>query len=110
MASCVTELICVNCGESYRPSGPEMTCPACGPDDGILEIHFNLEKVAAAWHAEPLEERPLNHWRYRELLPLERSAIPRHWPVGWTPGRDRRYGDTRLEFGDFGASSSGART
>jgi threonine synthase len=85
MASCVTELICVNCGESYRPSGPEMSCPACGPDDGILEIHFNLEKVAAAWHAEPLEERPLNHWRYRELLPLVRSAIPRHWPVGWTP-------------------------
>jgi 16S rRNA (guanine966-N2)-methyltransferase len=32
------------------------------------------------------------------------------WPVGWTPGRDRRYGDTRLEFGDFGASSLGART
>ena len=24
------------------------------------------------------------------------------WPAGWTPGRDRRYGDTRLEFGDFG--------
>ena len=32
------------------------------------------------------------------------------WPAGWTPGRDRRYGDTRLEFGDFGASSTGART
>jgi 16S rRNA (guanine966-N2)-methyltransferase len=25
------------------------------------------------------------------------------WPAGWTPGRDRRYGDTRLEFGEFGA-------
>jgi 16S rRNA (guanine(966)-N(2))-methyltransferase RsmD len=24
------------------------------------------------------------------------------WPAGWTPGRDRRYGDTRLEFGCFG--------
>jgi threonine synthase len=62
-----------------------MTCPACGPDDGILEIHFDLERVAAAWHAEPLEERPLNHWRYRELLPLEPTAVPRNWPVGWTP-------------------------
>ena len=30
-------------------------------------------------------ERPLNHWRYRELLPLEPTAIPRSWPVGWTP-------------------------
>ena len=32
------------------------------------------------------------------------------WPAGWTPGRDRRYGDTRLEFGDFVSSSTGART
>ena len=24
------------------------------------------------------------------------------WPAGWTPGRERRYGDTRLEFGDVG--------
>ena len=62
-----------------------MTCPACGPDEGILEIRFDLERVAAAWHAEPLEARPLNHWRYRELLPLEASAVPRKWPVGWTP-------------------------
>jgi threonine synthase len=85
MASCVSELVCVNCGKSYRPTGHDMTCPACGPDDGILEIRFDLEKVAAAWHAEPLEERPLNHWRYRELLPLEPSAIPKRWPVGWTP-------------------------
>ncbi|MDT5104135.1 MAG: rRNA (guanine966-N2)-methyltransferase [Mycobacterium sp.] len=26
------------------------------------------------------------------------------WPAGWTPGLDRRYGDTRLEFGCFGDS------
>ncbi|BBZ27830.1 16S rRNA (guanine(966)-N(2))-methyltransferase RsmD [Mycolicibacterium madagascariense] len=30
------------------------------------------------------------------------SAPPVAWPAGWTPGRDRRYGDTRLEFGEFG--------
>jgi 16S rRNA (guanine(966)-N(2))-methyltransferase RsmD len=23
------------------------------------------------------------------------------WPAGWIPGRDRRYGDTRLEFGEI---------
>ncbi len=23
------------------------------------------------------------------------------WPAGWTAGRDRRYGDTRLEFGEI---------
>jgi 16S rRNA (guanine966-N2)-methyltransferase len=28
-----------------------------------------------------------------------KSARPLTWPAGWTPDRDRRYGDTRLEFG-----------
>jgi 16S rRNA (guanine966-N2)-methyltransferase len=28
-----------------------------------------------------------------------KSAPPLTWPAGWTPDRDRRYGDTRLEFG-----------
>jgi threonine synthase len=62
-----------------------MTCPACGPENGILEIRFDLDRVAAAWRAEPLADRPLHHWRYRELLPLDLAAIPRDWPVGWTP-------------------------
>lgn len=29
------------------------------------------------------------------------SAAPLAWPAGWAPGRDRRYGDTRLEFGEI---------
>lgn len=29
------------------------------------------------------------------------SAPVLGWPAGWTAGRDRRYGDTRLEFGEF---------
>jgi threonine synthase len=85
MANCVAELVCVNCGKSYQPTGREMTCPACGPDDGILDFRFDLERVLAAWHEDPIGERPLNHWRYRELLPLEPTAVPRSWPVGWTP-------------------------
>lgn len=88
MPSCVSELVCVCCEESYQPTGREMTCPACGPDDGILEIRFDLDRVRAAWRAEPLSSRPQNHWRYRELLPLDASAIPQSWPVGWTPVLD----------------------
>lgn len=105
MSSCVSEVVCVSCGKSYAPTGREMTCPACGPDDGILEIHFDLERVAAAWQTEPLEERPLNHWRYRELLPLSTSAVPRKWPVGWTPildvpGLAREFGIRKLRVKD----------
>lgn len=29
------------------------------------------------------------------------SAPVLDWPTGWTAGRDRRYGDTRLEFGEI---------
>jgi len=29
------------------------------------------------------------------------SAPALAWPTGWTAGRDRRYGDTRLEFGEI---------
>jgi len=83
--SYVCELVCVHCQKSYRPTGRDMTCADCGPDNGILEIRFDLSAVRAAWQKEPLGSRPLNHWRYRELLPLEANGIPLHWPVGWTP-------------------------
>ena len=62
-----------------------MTCPDCGPDEGILDIHFDLDKVRHAWQEHPLADRPLNHWRYRELLPLDDSAVRDDWQVGWTP-------------------------
>lgn len=85
MPSRVADLSCVFCGTSYQPTDRDMTCPSCGPDNGILEMHFDLVGVKAAWQAAPLAERPLNHWRYRELLPLDPSAVPTNWPVGWTP-------------------------
>jgi len=52
-----------------------MTCPGCGPDDGILDVHYDLDAVRAGWKSDPLADRPLTHWRYRELLPLEASAV-----------------------------------
>jgi threonine synthase len=66
-------------------TGAEMTCTRCGPEDGILEIRFDLDRVGAAWRHQPLGERPHSHWRYRELLPLDPAGIPHDWPVGWTP-------------------------
>jgi threonine synthase len=62
-----------------------MTCPDCGPDEGILDIHYDLDAVKAAWQKAPLSGRALNHWRYRELLPLDSKAVRNDWSVGWTP-------------------------
>ncbi|GAB4187255.1 MAG: threonine synthase [Phycisphaeraceae bacterium] len=81
----MTGLSCVACGREYSPDGPWVACPECGPNDGIVDIHFDLDAVRHAWREHPLKDRPLNHWRYRELLPLEPASIPRHWSVGWTP-------------------------
>ena len=90
-ASYVTELTCVHCGATYpganlaTAEGVWMTCPKCGPADGILDVGYDLNRVKAAWQARPVDERPRNHWRYEELLPLKPNAIQRNWSVGYTP-------------------------
>lgn len=94
MASCVTGLTCIHCGTVYlaanlvKAEGVWMTCPKCGPADGVLDINYDLDRVRAAWKTRPLAERPLNHWRYAELLPLEATTIRHDWQVGWTPNID----------------------
>ena len=91
MASCVTDLTCIHCGATYPGSnlvagnGTWMTCPKCGPADGVLDIGYDLDRVRVRLERRPLAERPLNHWRYAELLPLEPEAVRHEWSVGWTP-------------------------
>lgn len=86
----VTELTCVVCGSTFpganlaTAEATWMVCPRCGPD-GILDIGYDLDRVRAAWQERPLADRPRNHWRYAELLPLEPDAVPYEWSVGWTP-------------------------
>jgi 16S rRNA (guanine(966)-N(2))-methyltransferase RsmD len=46
-----------------------------------------------------------NSWVAADALAvIERpaSSPALNWPDGWTPGRDRRYGDTRVEFAEHG--------
>jgi threonine synthase len=43
-------------------------CPVCG---GILNIHYDLEKVGEELSRRKLKARPQGIWRYRELLPIE---------------------------------------
>jgi threonine synthase len=91
MTWCVTDLTCIHCGASFpgvnlmTAEATWMTCPHCGPADGVLDISYDLNRVRGAWSANPLANRPLNHWRYAELLPLSQMAIRHDWPVGWTP-------------------------
>jgi len=88
MNSTITHLCCTHCGklsqggEARTVGGQWMTCLDCS---GILDIQYDLEATGHAWKKNPLSERPLNHWRYHELLPLADDPTPRHWQVGWTP-------------------------
>jgi threonine synthase len=87
----VTDLTCIHCGAVFpgealaKASGVWMTCPRCGPADGILDVAYDYDRVRAGWKTKPLAGRALNHWRYAELLPLEAAAVRHDWPVGWTP-------------------------
>jgi len=83
----ITTQQCVTCGRKFAPDLHDilMTCPDCGPVDGILDYRYDLDAVRATWHKDPLELRPRTHWRYRELLPILPESIPHDWPVGWTP-------------------------
>jgi len=82
-ATCVTGLTCLKCGTRV-PDGNVQTCPACGPE-GILDVQYDYDRVAARLGHESLASRAHDHWRYAELLPLLPAAPRPPLRVGWTP-------------------------
>ena len=44
-----------------------------------------MDRVRASMTAEVLAKRPITHWRYHELLPIEPDASVFSWPVGGSP-------------------------
>ncbi len=113
MLSHVSGLACVRCGKVYR-AGAHFTCPDCGPDEGILDVRYDLERAAETLTRRSLRRRSRSQWRYRELLPLDETHCPRDGLVGWSPlidtprlaqvlgvGRLRLKDDTRNPSGSF---------
>lgn len=84
----VSRISCVVCGKTAEAPASAGTCPACKDDFAILEIEFDLARVARSMTPAALTNRPLNHWRYHELLPIEPDEECFAWPVGWTPITD----------------------
>lgn len=82
--SFVKRLVCVQCSTAYPTDGP-WTCPTCGPDEGLLDVEFDIAGVRERLTRGTLAVRSLTHWRYRELLPLaaDAEALPPH--IGFTP-------------------------
>lgn len=114
--SLITQLVCVQCAAIYR-EGEADTCPRCGPDEGILDVQFDMQRVAETLTRENLAERTKSHWRYRELLPLDGEVASGQWPlastVGWTPIIEaprlaKELGIRRLRLKDDGRNPSGS--
>jgi threonine synthase len=108
--SCVTHLVCVACGSEY-PEGAGFTCPTCGPEEGILDVRYDLAKAAATLTRASLADRPRTLWRYGELLPVNDPCHPPVPQVGWTPVLEAprlaaMLGVARLRLKDEGRSAS----
>jgi threonine synthase len=82
--SCATGLRCANCGEAFLLSATEGYCPKCSKS---LDVTYDYELAAERLRAVPASERPLNIWRYEELLPIvDASAQARVGQyAGFTP-------------------------
>jgi threonine synthase len=110
--SLITELVCVQCGTRYH-EGEASTCPRCGPDEGILDVRFDLPRAAATLTRRNLADRTRSHWRYRELLPLDEKFCPTEGHLGWTPVIEaprlaKVLGIGRLRLKDDGRNPSGS--
>jgi threonine synthase len=104
----VTHLTCVNCGSRHGPEAG-MTCPTCGPDDGILDVAYDVPTARASLRPS-LPDRPHHLWRYLELLPVDHFDHSLHH-IGWTPLIDAprlagQLGIGRIRLKDDGRSAS----
>lgn len=78
--SYIKGLKCRECGRAY-PAEPVYVCEWCF---GSLEVDYNYEEIGKVLTKETIQSREKNHWRYRELLPLNgKPAVGAN--TGFTP-------------------------
>lgn len=65
--SCATELVCRDCGLRLPLIDTTFKCLGCGQG---LDIDYDYELAARRLADLPTAERPLNIWRFEELLPI----------------------------------------
>jgi threonine synthase len=80
--SCATELVCRDCGLRLPLTDTTFKCLGCGQG---LDIDYDYELATERLRSLALEERPINIWRFEELLPIvDRRA---QYRVGRYSGR-----------------------
>jgi len=66
--SCATELVCADCGHRVPLLDTAFRCPQC---DKGLDVVYDYELARERIAGLGPEGRPLNIWRYEELLPIQ---------------------------------------
>ncbi len=71
--SCATELVCPDCEIRLPLTDTTFRCPQC---DKGLDIEYDYELARERIAERAAEQRPLNIWRYEELLPITDGTVP----------------------------------
>lgn len=58
---------CIDCGQIYGVNEIVYMCSRCG---GLLEVYLDLNELSSIINLDLWRKRPLNVWRYRELIPV----------------------------------------
>jgi threonine synthase len=80
--SCATELVCRDCGLRLPLTDKTFRCLQCGQG---LDIDYDYELADSRLAELPIAERPLNIWRFEELLPIVDAGAQAR--VGHNSGR-----------------------
>ncbi len=71
--SCAKELACPDCGTHFPLEDTIFRCPDC---DKGLDISYDYELARSRIAEVDAQQRPLNIWRYEELLPIVDGSVP----------------------------------
>lgn len=81
----VLNLTCTICGTPYGVDEVQYVCPHHG-DDGILDVQYDYERIAARISRESLAANPERSiWRYKPLIAVKPDSPVPPLRVGWTP-------------------------
>ncbi|SFL67720.1 threonine synthase [Paenibacillus sp. 1_12] len=98
--SYATDYSCDDCAKRFDLSQPLNTCPSCG---GLLEIHYDLDRMKLDLQPEHFNAREPSMWRWHEFYPLKHPSNMVSMGEGGTPllpsvYAGRKLGLSRLYF------------
>jgi threonine synthase len=80
--SCATGLVCHRCELEFSLREQVFACPDCGKG---LDVAYDYELAARHFNDVPRAQRPMNIWRFEELLPIVDAGAQAR--VGRTAGQ-----------------------